>query len=171
MIKLKVEKAIFSFEPGWIVLKLDDSEHFQKLHMNIHSGIKCVDVLAIDGQAVTYLIEHKDYFNPRTERPDSDKLVDDVCRKLIGALSMMPAAAAVAQDPFERSANQAGLKTARLELVLHCDVPDLPVWTEWSAIVKQKLAQKLRRRVSGISVTSQARPHSRWNVEGGNRAS
>ena len=60
MMDIQVDSLTFSFPDSWEVSKYDEWAFYRNQFSKMWSGIKAVDLIAIQGQVV-WLIEAKDY--------------------------------------------------------------------------------------------------------------
>lgn len=165
---VSVEGAIFSFPASWHALKYDDSEFYRQVFSRIHNGLGAVDVVALepageDGpDARVVLIEVKDYRHPNLEAKKPSELVEAVLKKTTGTMAGLSVAVRRATDENERSVAQRSHVAARVEVVLHCENPSVPIVDPSELAIK--LAQRLRPIVDSVAVGDSRRPRGPWTV-------
>lgn len=68
MINVQVDSLTFTFPPSWEAYKYDESAFYRNQFSKMWSGIKAVDLIAIEGQEI-WLIEAKDYRQQTRTKP------------------------------------------------------------------------------------------------------
>lgn len=124
MTKIAVGALTFEFLDGWQASALDTWVFYLRRFRSMFSGIKAVDLVAVDGRTATWLIEVKDYRRHRREK--SIALVDEIAKKVFDSLACLPAAAVNANEASERRVARASLATEELRVVLHLEQPRKP---------------------------------------------
>lgn len=115
-----VDGLTFTFPDDWNVSKYDDWSFYRNQVARV-SGIKALDLLAIDSDRTAWLIEVKDYRrNPRTKPSD---LSDEVALKVYHTIAALLPAALNANDGTEKSFAKAMIRTRKLRVVLHLEQP------------------------------------------------
>ena len=118
---LQVEDLAFAFPDLWETSKYDDWSFYRNQFARMWSGIKALDLLAVDPDQTVWLIEVKDYRkHARTKLSD---LGDEVARKVFDTLAAMLPAKLCANDSHELQMAKAVLGAKRLRVVLHLEQP------------------------------------------------
>lgn len=119
MITLDVDGRLFTFVNSIEVTKYDGWDFYLRRFQDL--GVKAVDVVALSENGVLYLIEVKDYTHPQAEKVPHD-LVERVVGKCRDTLAGL-AAAQFNADGDERRMVRAALRSDRLRVVLHVELP------------------------------------------------
>lgn len=168
MATFKVDELRFEFPNSWKVAKYDDWKFYRCQFGKMLSGIKAIDLLAVDSTDSTlWLIEVKDYRNH--QRTKSIDLASEVAQKAINSLAALLPAKANGADDSERTMAEASLGCRRLRLVLHLEQPAKTSVLRPRAIDPAQVLQDLRKKVKAIDphplVVERARMGSlSWSV-------
>lgn len=120
MNNVQVDSLTFTFPPSWKACKYDEWAFYRNQFSRMWSGIKAVDLIAIESQVV-WLIEAKDYRQQgRTKTID---LADEVAKKVFCTLAAMLPAKVNAPDTSERHFAKEITDSQRLRVVLHLEQP------------------------------------------------
>jgi hypothetical protein len=120
MIEIQVDSLIFSFSDSWKVSKYDEWAFYRNHFSRRLSGIKAVDLIAIEGQVI-WLIEAKDYRQQSRTKPLD--LVEEVAGKVLCTLAAMLPAKLNASDSSESNFAAQFLRGQQLRVVLHLEQP------------------------------------------------
>lgn len=165
---VNVEGAEFSFPPEWSTVKYDDSAFYRDVFSRVHDGLGAVDIVAVERNPATgedarvVLIEVKDYRHPNLRERKPSELVEEVLRKVTATLSGLSVAARRAVDSVERSISARTQISTRVEVILHCENPAIPIVDPSELAIK--LAQRLRPIVDSASVGTEFRTGGPWSV-------
>lgn len=148
MTEITEGRLTFQFPEGWNVTKYDDwsfyKNQFQKLGGIVvpcskprcsgtftcdqcdtkYSGVKAIDILAIERTVCCWCIEIKDYRSNR--RTKVIQLADEIALKVRDTLSALAAARINANDADEQQAASDALRCPRIRVVLHLEQPPTP---------------------------------------------
>jgi hypothetical protein len=120
MTNVQVDSLTFTFPPSWEAYKYDEWAFYRNQFSKMWSGIKAVDLIAIDSQEI-WLIEAKDYRQqPRTKPID---LADEVAKKVFCTLAAMLPAKVNASDISEKNFATKVTHGKSLRVVLHLEQP------------------------------------------------
>lgn len=122
MQRFNVDGLNFDFPDNWQISKYDDWSFYRNQFIRIRDGIKSLDLLAIDQDKTTWLIEVKDYrVHPRTKPSD---LGIEVAHKVFDTLAAIIPAKIHATDPDEKQLARAVSASRKLRVVLHLEQPE-----------------------------------------------
>lgn len=119
MTTLDVDGRLFTFVDSIEATKYDEWVFYLRRFQDL--GVKAVDVVALSEDGVLYLVEVKDYTHPQAERMPHD-LVERVAGKCRDTLAGLAAAQFNADGDEQRMA-RAALRSDRLRVVLHVELP------------------------------------------------
>lgn len=120
MTAVHVDGLTFTFPPSWNVCKYDEWAFYRNQFSKMWSGIKAVDLIAIEGQVI-WLIEVKDY--RRQQRTKTINLAEEVAKKVFCTLAAILPAKVNASDLSEQQFAEAVTRGQRLHIVLHLEQP------------------------------------------------
>jgi hypothetical protein len=120
MINVQVDSLTFTFSPSWKVCKYDEWAFYRNQFSRMWSGIKAVDLIAIESQVI-WLIEAKDY--RQQSRTKAIDLADEVAKKVVYTLAAMLPAKVNASNTSERHFAEEVTKGQRLRVILHLEQP------------------------------------------------
>ena len=143
-----VDTLAFTFSEDWKVSKYDDWSFYRNKFQSIGKGRKAVDLLAIDPQNTTWMIEVKNYQVHSRTKPSC--LADEIMWKVMDILSgLLPASINSEEDSekiFAKQINRSGC----LRIVLHLEQPQKHSKLFPIAIKPADVQQKLRMLVKAI---------------------
>lgn len=142
MTVLDVDGLTFAFPEKWRASKYDEWSFYRNRFAKQSSGIKAIDVVAIDPEKCAYLIEVKDYRHPGTGKPSG--LPVAIAGKVMDTLAAMLPAKLLADEADEQEVAAAILKCKSLQVVAHIEQPARHMPVVDVADIKQKLKQLLR---------------------------
>jgi len=138
-----VDGLNFDFPDDWQVSKYDDWSFYRKRFARMWNGIKSLDLLAIDTDKTTWLIEVKDYrTNSRTKPSD---LGEEVAHKVFDTLSAIIPAKINATHSDEKQFARAVSASRKLRVVLHLEQPEKHSKLRPRAINPADVQQKMRQ--------------------------
>ena len=120
MTAVQVDRLIFTFPSSWKTCKYDEWIFYRKQFSKMWSGIKAVDLIAIDNQVI-WLIEAKDY--RQQARTKARDLADEVAKKVFCTLAAMLPAKVNASNTSESYFAREVISGQRLRVVLHLEQP------------------------------------------------
>ncbi|XFA71953.1 hypothetical protein RYO59_000171 [Thermosynechococcaceae cyanobacterium Okahandja] len=144
---IKIDSLSFTFPPSWKACKYDGWAFYRNQFSRMWSGIKAVDLIAIDGQNI-WLIEAKDY--RQSTRTKSIDLADEVAKKVFCTLAAMLPAKVNASDTSERDFAEEVTNAQKLRVVLHLEQPVKSSKLFPRAIDPSKVQLKLRGIIKPI---------------------
>jgi len=121
MPSIDVDGLLFDFPTPWHVSKFDDWAFYRRQFSRMWSGIKSIDLLAVDPEKTAWFIEVKDYSEHVRANPSD--LGDEVAHKVFDTLAAMLAAKLNGNDAEEIEMATAVLGAKRLRVVLHLEQP------------------------------------------------
>lgn len=143
-----VDGLEFEFPEGWQVGKYDEWAFYRKQFSRMRNDIKAIDLLAVDADRNTWLIEVKDYRrNPRTKPSD---LADEVAQKVFDTLAALLPARANANNTMERDLARAATGCERLRVVLHLEQPAKHTRLRPRAIDPANVQKKLKQLLKPV---------------------
>lgn len=145
---INVDNLQFLFPDEWSATKYDDWKYYKNGFNKIQSGIKAVDILAVDTMGTTWLIEVKDYRVHR--RTKSIDLADEFCIKILHTLAAMIPAKVHANEAKEKSAATAVARSKRLRAVFHIEQQATHSKLFPRTIDPASVYQKIRRMIKPI---------------------
>lgn len=144
---VQVDSLTFTFPPSWKVCKYDEWAFYRNQFSRMWSGIKAVDIIAIESRVI-WLIEAKDYRRqPRTKTVD---LADEVAQKVFCTLAAMLPAKVNASIASESQFAGEVIGGQRLRVVLHLEQPVKTSKLFPRAIDPSKVQLKLRGIIKPI---------------------
>ena len=163
MVALDVDGLTFSFPEGWKASKYDEWNFYRNQFSRQFSGIKAVDILALDDGKKAFFIEVKDYRHPDTQKPsDLPKVIAD---KVLMTLAALLPAKLNANEVSEMEMAGSLLNSKKLHVVAHIEQNRAHQPIIDPADLKLKLAQLLRavdRHPKVVSTRSMQ--NLKWNV-------
>ncbi|MBF4562547.1 hypothetical protein ITJ43_10365 [Microbacterium sp. VKM Ac-2870] len=163
-----VEGATFAFTDEWSAIKYDDSDFYRALYSRVHDGLGAVDIVALHSDSTTghdvrvVLIEVKDYRHPNLRQKAPSILIEEVLRKVTATLGGLSVGARRANIEVEKALFSRAQGAARVELVLHCENPSVPIVDPSELAIK--LRQRLKRIVDSAVVGKSILPGGPWSV-------
>lgn len=152
MQRFNVDGLNFDFPDNWQISKYDDWSFYRNQFIRIRDGIKSLDLLAIDQDKTTWLIEVKDYrLHPRTKPSD---LGADVAHKVFDTLAAIIPAKIHATDPDEKQLARAVSTSRKLRVVLHLEQPTKHSKLRPRAINPADVQQKIRQLLKPVDAHS-----------------
>jgi hypothetical protein len=133
MTNVQVDSLTFTFPPSWKACKYDEWAFYCNQFSKMWSGIKAVDLIAIDSQEI-WLIEAKDYRQQCRTKPID--LADEVARKVFCTLAAMLPAKVNASDISEKEFATKVTHAKSLRVVLHLEQP--VVATANPSVIREK---------------------------------
>ena len=112
------------------------------------SGVKAIDILAIDTNSRCWCIEIKDYRQWQRTKPSD--LADEVALKVRDSLATLVAARVNANVANEQSMANAALRCSRLRVVLHLEQPAKPSKLFPQGINPTNVQQRLKQLIKAI---------------------
>lgn len=143
----------FTFVDGWEVSRYDNWSHYRERFIKVCSGVKAVDILAVEAKKCCWLLEVKDY--RRHQRTKAIDLADEVAEKVRDTLAGLVASQFRAADGVEKNAARQALRANRLAVVLHLEQPTKPSKLFPRSIDPAKVLQRLKQLIKSID------PHPR----------
>lgn len=163
-------RLTFCFEPLIQAAKYDDWSFYRNQFNSAFGGTKAVDLIVIDSQTTTWLIEIKDYRAHQRTKPID--IADEMLGKVRDTLVGLVAAKFNANEPEEKRVAKRALGTNKLRVVLHLEQPQKHSRLFPRAInpvdVVQKLKQKLKAIDAHPTVVDQnsLKEDMKWTVQG-----
>lgn len=152
MQRFNVDGLNFDFPDNWQISKYDDWSFYRNQFIRIRDGIKSLDLLAIDQDKTTWLIEVKDYrLHPRTKPSD---LGAEVAHKVFDTLAAIIPAKIHATDPDEKQLARAVSASRKLRVVLHLEQPAKHSKLRPRAINPADVQQKIRQLLKPVDAHS-----------------
>lgn len=152
MQRFNVDGLNFDFPDNWQISKYDDWSFYRNQFIRIRDGIKSLDLLAIDQDKTTWLIEVKDYrVHPRTKPSD---LGIEVAHKVFDTLAAIIPAKIHATDPDEKQLARAVSASRKLRVVLHLEQPAKHSKLRPRAINPADVQQKIRQLLKPVDAHS-----------------
>ena len=143
-----VDGLNFDFPDDWQVSKYDDWSFYRNRFAHMWNGIKALDLLAIDTDKTTWLIEVKDYrVNPRTKPSD---LGEEVAHKIFDTLAAIIPAKINATNSDEKRLARAVSASRKLRVVLHLEQPEKHSKLRPRAINPADVQQKMRQLLKPV---------------------
>jgi len=143
-----VDGLNFDFPDNWQVSKYDDWSFYRNRFSRMWNGIKSMDLLAIDTNKTTWLIEVKDYrVNQRTKPSD---LGDEVAHKVFDTLAAIIPAKINATNSDEKRLALAVSASRKLRVVLHLEQPEKHSKLRPRAINPADVQQKMRQLLKPV---------------------
>lgn len=142
---------MFAFPESWKVSKYDDWAFYRNRFSQMYSGIKAVDLLAIENKIedkVIWIIEVKDYRQSR--RTKAIDLAEEVAQKVFSTLAAILPAKIHASESYEQRFAGEVLKGTQLRVVLHLEQPVKSSKLFQRAIDPSKVQQKLKTLIKPI---------------------
>lgn len=148
-----VDGLNFDFPDNWQVSKYDDWSFYRNQFTCMWNGIKSIDLLAIDTNKTTWLIEVKDYrTNPRTKPSD---LGEDVAHKVFDTLAAIIPAKINATHSDEKLLAPTVSASRKLRVVLHLEQPEKHSKLRPRAINLADVQQKMRQLLKPVDAHPQ----------------
>jgi len=145
---INVDGLIFEFPDGWQIGKYDEWSFYRNQVLRMRDGIKALDLLAVDPDKTTWLIEVKDYrTNPRTKPSD---LPEEIAHKVFDTLAAMIPAKIYATNPDEQQLARAISASQKLRVVLHLEQPAKHSKLRPCAINPADVQQKTRQLLKPV---------------------
>lgn len=168
---VSVDGLNFNFPDDWNTSKYDEWTYYRAQFSRMGSGIKALDVLAIDPAKTGWLIEVKDYrIHPRTKPSD---LAEEISQKIFDTLAALIPASINATELSEKNLAKSISRAKKLRVVLHLEQPPAhsrlrPNGGINPADVQQKLRQRLKPIDAHPLVSSigNINPPVAWTVTG-----
>lgn len=151
---LDIDGLMFTFPDHWEASKYDEWSFYRNQFSKVRTGIKAVDVIAIDPNKVGFMIEVKDYRHPDTEKPS--QLPAAIADKVLHTLSAMLPAKMHATHPDEKRIAANLLKCDDLRVIAHIELPPRHRGVVDPADLRQKLRELLRAIDPHVKVVSTA---------------
>ncbi len=148
MLKISVDGLIFEFPEQWQASKYDEWSFYRNQFSQMWSGIKSLDLLAIDPQKTGWLIEVKDYRIHQRAKPLD--LAEEVARKVFDTLAALPPTGVNSNDSTERAMAKTILSAKQYRVVLHLEQPVKHSKLRPRAIDPAHIKQKLRKLLKPI---------------------
>ena len=143
-----VDGLNFYFPDNWQVSKYDDWSFYRNQFARMRNGIKSLDLLAIDTDKTTWLIEVKDYrANQRTKPSD---LGEEVAYKVFDTLAAIIPAKINATHSDEKQLARAVSASRKLRVVLHLEQPKKRTKLRPRAINPADVQQKMRQLLKPV---------------------
>ena len=118
---INVDGLWFEFPDRWTASKYDDWVFYRNQWTKMRSGVKSVDILAVDPERTGWLIEVKDYSkHPRTKPSD---LAQEIADKVFDTLAAMLPVRVNATDDTEKFVASPMARAMNLRVVLHLEQP------------------------------------------------
>lgn len=152
MTDVQVDSLIFTFPTSWKACKYDEWAFYRNQFSKMWSGIKAVDIIAVESQVI-WLIEAKDYRQQR--RTKVEDLADEVAKKVFCTLAAMLPAKVNASNTSESDFAGEVISGQKLRVVLHLEQPKKTSKLFPRAIDPSKVQLKLRGIIKPID------PHPR----------
>jgi len=147
MTTIQVDSLTFTFPSSWKVCKYDEWAFYRNQFSRMWSGIKAVDIIAIENRVI-WLIEAKDY--RRQSRTKTLDLADEVAQKVFCTLAAMLPAKVNASIASESQFSGEVTSGQRLRVVLHLEQPVKTSKLFPRAIDPSKIQLKLRGIIKPI---------------------
>jgi hypothetical protein len=148
MQSFNVDGLNFDFPDDWQVSKYDDWSFYRNQFSRMWNGIKSLDLLAIDPDKTTWLIEVKDYrTNPRTKPSD---LPEEIAHKVFDTLAAIIPAKVHATNATEKQLARAVSASRELRIVLHLEQPAKHSKLRPRAINPADVQQKIRQLLKPV---------------------
>lgn len=147
MTDVQVDGLTFTFPPSWKACKYDEWAFYRNQFFKMWSGIKAVDLIAIEGQDI-WFIEVKDY--RRQRRTKTIDLAEEVATKVFCTLAAILPAKSNASDPLEKHFAEEVTDGRSLRVVLHLEQPLKTSKLFPRAIDPSKVQLKLRGIIKPI---------------------
>ena len=141
-------RLTFEFSEDFDVIKYDKTHFFQKRFNKISSGIKAVDIIAVNN-STTYLIEVKDYTHPGT-RSEEVNLVGILIQKVLSTLSALMPMKNNAYSNDEKNIAGKALMANKIVVVLHIEIPPYTKKIKQSFLKLDNLQIDLKRKIKPI---------------------
>jgi hypothetical protein len=162
----------FTFPPGWTTSRIDEWSFYRnqfgrrfdgvclvctKCNSRLGcgecgakkaTGVKAVDILAVDDDSVAWLIEIKDYRHHR--RTKTIHIADEFALKVRDSLAMLLVASKNANDKRERDHAAKAIRRSEIRVVLHLEQPTKVSRLRPRAIDSAHVLQRLRQLVKAV---------------------
>ena len=143
-----VDGLNFDFPDDWQVSKYDAWSFYRNQFIRMWDGIKSLDLLAIDPDKTTWLIEVKDYrVNQRIKPSD---LGEEVAHKVFDTLAAIIPAKINATNSNEKRLARAVSASRKLRVVLHLEQPEKHSKLRPRAINPADVQQKMRQLLKPV---------------------
>ena len=143
-----VDGLNFDFPDDWQVSKYDAWSFYRNQFIRMWDGIKSLDLLAIDPDKTTWLIEVKDYrVNQRIKPSD---LGEEVAHKVFDTLAAIIPAKINATNSNEKRLARAVSASRKLRVVLHLEQPEKHLKLRPRAINPADVQQKMRQLLKPV---------------------
>lgn len=168
MPQIDVDSLKFTFPEQWVVSKYDDWDFFKNHFSKLHSGIKGVDIIAVDPEETVWLIEAKDY-RKSCETVDSN-FVETIWKKVFGTLAALLPAKVNATSVDEKTLATRALGAKGLRIVLQYEPPNSSSSLFQRSLSIADIQQKFKSRFKAIDphalvVSKERMPQSiEWSV-------
>ncbi len=116
-----VDGLTFQFPDNWQVSKYDDWAFYRKQFAKMWTGIKSIDLLAVEPNKTAWLIEVKDYRVHRRTKPSD--LSNEIAEKVYDTLAAMLPAKVNANDREEKRIASVITSCKQIRVVLHLEQP------------------------------------------------
>lgn len=136
----------FKFECD--AMKLDDSRFYRDKFVKIQSGIKYIDILAVNGRD-NYFIEIKDYSHPKTTSLKSNEFISSIVKKVIDSLAIL-FPMKICSYTSEVDIASKVLSNDNLTLILHIEKPTLGGKLKQSKWNESNISIKIKQQLQGI---------------------
>lgn len=143
-----VDGLTFDFPADWNASKYDDWKFYRLRFGRMWSGIKSIDVIAIDPETNVWLIEVKDYRQHARTKPTD--LPEEVAHKVFDTLAALLPARTNADDKGEVDIAKKALRGKKIRVVLHLEQPAKHSKLFPRAIDPANVKQVLRRLLKPI---------------------
>lgn len=147
MTDVQVDSLTFTFPSSWKICKYDEWAFYRNQFSKMWSGIKAVDLIAVESQVI-WLIEAKDY--RQQSRTKAEDLADEVAKKVFCTLAAILPAKVNASDISEKHFAEKAIDAQKLRVVLHLEQPVKSSKLFPRAIDPSKLQLKLRGIIKPI---------------------
>jgi hypothetical protein len=150
MQRYNVDGLNFDFSDNWQVSQYDVWSFYRNQVSRMWSGIKALDLLAVDPNKTAWLIEVKDYRQQQRTKPSD--LGDEVAHKVFDTLAALIPAKNCASDAGEKQIARAVTLAHSLRVVLHLEQPVKHSKLRPIAINPADVKQKIRQLLKPVDV-------------------
>jgi len=147
--QIDIQEGNLSFSFGFEAIKFDDLSYYRKHFAKIKSGIKAVDILAVDNNT-GYLIEIKDYTHPNTKNLTSTILIEIMVDKVISTLAAILPMKNNAILTTEKNIAHLFSNANEIKVFLHIELSPPTSKLEQSTWSFQDIQMKLKNRLKPI---------------------
>lgn len=148
MQRLNVDGLNFDFPDDWQIGKYDEWTFYRAQFSRMRDGIKALDLLAVDPDKTTWLIEVKDY--RRTSRTKPSDLGEEIAHKVFDTLAAIIPAKIYTNNSDEQRLAHAVSTSCKLRVVLHLEQPEKHSKLRPRAINPADVQQKMRQLLKPV---------------------